>query len=354
VKTPAVALGQSILLLAAGLLVGGAVAATPAAAAAATCLGHPATIEAASGEVTGTAGDDVIVASGTVSKVDAGDGNDVICIQVQVEYTLVVAGNGDDVVSTEGATADFTNTDLGPGTDRFIGGPRSDTVSDFAAPSADAPDRVSTGGGVDSLNLGFIPAPHVVADLGTGNDQVVFSPEAGVAPGTVSVDFGPGRDHLVMQETVQSLRVNLRTGRAVFDDAHYRFDHLEDGSFLGRRAVVRGDEASNDLLVYGCNLTIYGGSGNDSTRLLGNSDNYNSFQCDARSKQYGGAGADELSGRSGRDVLIGGKGHDVAFGGRGHDTCVAEVARQCEVRQARASSSGRSPVVSARPRSWWG
>ena len=305
-----------------------------AAAVAASCLGHPATIEAASGTVTGTPGDDVIAASGTVSDVDAGDGDDVICVLVDVEYTKVSAGNGNDVVSTQGARADYTGTTLGEGVDQFIGGPFADNVGDFRSPSSAAPDRVSTGGGADVLSLGFDdPASHVVADLGAGDDQTVYTPVQGVAEGTANVDFGPGRDLFQMQEPVSQLRVNLRSGRAVFDGAAFRLGNLEDGDFKGRSSVVRGNDSANDFLVYACDSVIYGAAGDDSTRLLGNSDNYNGFEgsgCRVRSRQYGGAGADVLSGRVGNDVLIGGKGRDVAFGGRGKDTCLAEVRRNCE------------------------
>ncbi len=95
----------TIALLGVGLAVPTApVHAAAVQAAAATCHGLPASIEASSGKVVGTAGRDVIVVSGSVTRVDAADGDDVVCVVGVKHAVRVSAGAGDDIVNTEKTT----------------------------------------------------------------------------------------------------------------------------------------------------------------------------------------------------------------------------------------------------------
>src|SRR3954468_13832274 len=78
-----------------------------------SCHGQPATIEASAGDVTGTPGDDVIVVTGTVRFVRAGDGNDLICLAGTTTESYVDTGAGADRVDASEALAK-TSVSLGP------------------------------------------------------------------------------------------------------------------------------------------------------------------------------------------------------------------------------------------------
>jgi len=132
------------------LVTGALLVPPPASAAAAgeTCQGQPATIVGTGPDVSGTPGDDVIV-SGTSIVVNAGAGNDLVCISGPT-FVRTDAGPGDDVVDASVTTAVHpqteTLTDLGTGHDRFLGSPFLDTVW-----SNGVDDEVSTGLGRDRL-----------------------------------------------------------------------------------------------------------------------------------------------------------------------------------------------------------
>jgi hypothetical protein len=129
---------------------------TTTAHAAGTCHGQPATIEASSGDVTGTPGNDVIVVSGTVRYVDAGAGDDLVCLVDTVKLPgrnrqiFVASGAGDDQVDASAAGAE-TSIRLGPGADSFLGSGYRDYVqvgtagASLAAPGDPGPYDVSTG-----------------------------------------------------------------------------------------------------------------------------------------------------------------------------------------------------------------
>ena len=127
--------------------------------AATTCQSQPATLEASSGDVTGTSGDDVIVATGTVTKVDAQQGDDLICLVDTVEmdaWLEIHAGEGDDVIDATAAGARLT-TSLGTGSDTYLGSPFADLVGMGLGgwPYDEGPDTgtdvVTTGAGDDEL-----------------------------------------------------------------------------------------------------------------------------------------------------------------------------------------------------------
>ena len=92
----------------------------PAYAVAAVCQGQPATIEGSTGTITGTEGNDVIVAHRDGSGVRALGGNDLICVVGGDVYT----GPGDDSVCppprpapppSPSCSAATTPTSAGPG-----------------------------------------------------------------------------------------------------------------------------------------------------------------------------------------------------------------------------------------------
>jgi hypothetical protein len=140
--------------------------------AATTCEGQPATIEASSGRITGTPGDDVIVARAKVVRVDAGEGDDVICVVKNIKSSAartidIDAGPGDDAVDTSRAGAG-SSTILGAGADRFRGSSFREYVE--VDEGDGRPDRVRTGGGRDRV---WVAAGVVLsARLGAGHDEL--------------------------------------------------------------------------------------------------------------------------------------------------------------------------------------
>lgn len=156
------------------------------------CQGQvPTIVGAPGGTVTGTAGDDVIATEGAGS-VEAGDGNDRICVtgldDPNVLWVDVEAGAGADIVDStafDGAVL----ARLGPGADGFVGGPGSDDVN--SRDTDGVRDTVATGGGRDRVLTGRWGQPlNDVIDLGPGLDYLKVR---GI-PGTGSLDAGADRD----------------------------------------------------------------------------------------------------------------------------------------------------------------
>lgn len=184
--------------------------ALPAGANAASCRGESATIVGSKGTaVTGTPGRDVIVTNGSFD-VDAGDGDDLICVTVggpapYADEGAIAGGPGNDVIDTTALSAARPNAgqtsrnwafvDLGAGSDTFVGGPGADTVLAGNAPG-DA-DTVSTGDGDDEVTVGddvsvAAWASNDTIDLGAGRDNLRFG-ASGMGP-TGSLEGGLGDD----------------------------------------------------------------------------------------------------------------------------------------------------------------
>ncbi len=125
------------------------------------CQGRPATIVGTpEGRIVGTPGDDVIVSYGDGS-LDAGDGDDLICLRPTLSLVQQVdAGAGDDSVVSEGET-NHTFTDLGPGRDSFVGGGGEDRVS------ATFDDTVVADRGGDLVTYSLTRGEELPAVVGT-------------------------------------------------------------------------------------------------------------------------------------------------------------------------------------------
>jgi len=149
----------------------------------ATCDGRTATISSSAPTVTGTAGDDVIVATGTTGQlIRAGGGNDTICGSVGPDRILagdgndtVLSGNGDDVV-TAGNGNDIV--DAGVGRDNVAGGEGDDVMSGGVGN-----DRVAGDAGSDRVN-GNNGSDLLVG--GTGNDAL----DGGSSPDVIDPGSG--------------------------------------------------------------------------------------------------------------------------------------------------------------------
>ncbi|QIG44914.1 calcium-binding protein [Nocardioides anomalus] len=288
--------------------------------AATTCRDQAATIEASEGTVEGTPGPDVIVVTGTNTKVLAGEGDDTICVVGGAGVVGVDAGPGNDVVDTTAAGVP-TDTVLGPGADTFTGGPQSDTVRS----SGDAAtDTVATGAGRDTFTT-YANGP-VVVDLGPDDDILSFNATAGTAGS--QLDLGDGSDLLLVEDAVD-LAIDLAEGTLVQKGVVSKAVHAEDVQASGRDVVVRGDDSDNDVRVTGCRVTLSGDGGNDVLAQIGQPAQPDPT-CKVKATLRGQGGKDRLRGFSGRDTLIGGRGRDIANGGSGRDRCSAERVRRCE------------------------
>ena len=160
--------------------------ATPANSPSASCGGRTATIVSAAATVTGTAGNDVILATGTAGQtIRSGSGNDIICGSVGPDRIVagdgndtVIAGNGDDVVDAGNGN---DNVDAGIGRDNVVGGTGDDVLSAGSGndrvtgdagndriTGSDGSDTLIGGSGNDALNGGSSPD---VIDPGTGSNS---------------------------------------------------------------------------------------------------------------------------------------------------------------------------------------
>jgi hypothetical protein len=172
-----------------------------AATAAVTCQGQVATVTGpgdAYGVLTGTEGDDVIVTDG-VEYVDALGGNDLICITGGSVVDLD-AGTGDDSVD---ATLFGSTTDLGHGSDRYVGSTDRDQVAAGSGPYRQDAERdvIDTGprgeyedyvwsghegdGNSDDVRMGWGslywsgPATTTSSVDGGAESVLLYSPETG-------------------------------------------------------------------------------------------------------------------------------------------------------------------------------
>jgi Ca2+-binding RTX toxin-like protein len=262
------------MLLVPAALVAAALAPLPAALpayAAASCQGMPATIEATSGVVTGTPGDDVVVASGTVTSVDTGAGRDLVCTGEHTGTMSVDTGAGSDLVT------------IGPG----------------------------------SVDLG----------TGPGDDELYFGRDTAGAPS--SLDLGTGRDSMLVYAVGMSVSANLQEHVFHLGSSTSELRHAEVVSVLADTVALRGDGERNTFDAAGCRVRLWGGPGADVLREV-RQDEGVLDGCTTRARLFGGPGDDRLRGFSGDDLLNGGPGQDTAYGAGGSDRCIAEVRQKCE------------------------
>jgi Ca2+-binding RTX toxin-like protein len=296
---------------------------TPAYAAAATCHGVPATIEASTGEVTGTPGNDVIVVTGSltgsVTRVDGGAGDDLICVVGITGQLSLQSGTGNDTIDASTAGS-LIFAFLGPGADTYVGGPQSDQVDAFGNPDHVV---VSTAGGKDYVAATGLSA---TVDTGPGADSVFYG-VAGRKPS--SLDLGAGHDSLRVEGVVDlrvDLHLNLIRQKRVTSTVH----GVEDIQAGGKHVVLRGDRDDNTFTVVGCQVDLFGAAGDDHLIEVADQDLGVEPCHPQRARMYGGPGADSLRGFFGDDLLLGGLGQDVAFGAGGSDRCQAEKRLKCE------------------------
>lgn len=335
----------------------------------ATCDGRTATVVGTpGGAVVGTAGDDVITTAGA-ARVDALDGDDLVCVTGPPRDGVeVVAGGGDDrvLVLVEGSGLET------------VGGPGVDELSPFVVAGAGllvldnvrqhstldgvvlqawdgfevfalvtAPDQtVAFVGGPAAETVRHTPTaagPLVAASMGSGDDVLAVT-EHSSAPTSPSqmtpYDGGPGRDLLVSGVAQDDLALDdrlvadLGRGRVAATNAGeveaFSIRRFDDLRAYAAELVLRGDARGNTLHGYGCTVTLTGLGGPDVLAQPALLENHNG--CRRGMTLRGGDGDDRLVGRAGDDRLLGGPGRDRAVGGAGHDLCRAEVRLRCEAR----------------------
>lgn len=188
---------------------------------------------------------------------------------------------------------------------------------------SDAPDRISSGAGNDSVDGGagndtlaggdgndtLVGGAGNDSITGDGGTNVLFGGDgldtitAGAGGG--SIDGGAGNDVLLGGAGNDSIRGGLGD------------DSITGGA--GLDSLSGG--AGNDTIVAGNGGTrIDGGAGLDT--LIGGAGADTITGGDDADRLTGGAGADRLSGNAGADKLFGGADNDLLAGGTGNDTLV--------------------------------
>jgi len=270
---------RSALALAGLALVTGGLSLVPSPALAAeTCQEKLVTIsDSDGGTVEGTDGDDVILATGDSSRVEAKGGDDTICL---------VDGDA-------------------------IGGPGEDSVQVVDDPAAQ--------------HL-VVTTEDVDITLGAGGDSLVL---AGVRRGEGAVRLVDGTP--LTLEGRYRVAMDLKDDLLEMDGGSYTVTGAPVVRAGARRVYLEGDAGDNRISVTdnACLVTATGGGGDDFIDLVGF--DLPTLDCYRTSPRLLGQGGDDvLRGRARADVLIGGPGRDRAYGRAGRDTCRAEVQRGCE------------------------
>lgn len=284
-----------------------------------TCQGQPATH--VGGSVDATEGDDVIVAtlaeSGPVY-VYAHGGDDLICLRGDGDgFVVLNSGDGDDSVTIETGQPVDPYVVLGPGDDRYVGGPGSDHVTEYDPAGSDegfaenvpdsGDDLVRTLGGDDVVLAGGRAGPPQTdgIDLGPGDDELRIG-KRGTTPQS-RLRGGPGRDQLV---------VLAEPGRRVVLDATQR--RATTGSRVLARAwtdfqdygvTTHATRDNADLEPHPSAVTVRGSAGPETVTVLtyqdprapapldvvlGGGDDLLVTSGATRGRADGGAGRDEI------------------------------------------------------------
>jgi Ca2+-binding RTX toxin-like protein len=252
------------------------------------CQGRSATIvDVDGGEVLGTDGDDVIIATsqegypaGSGHGVSALAGNDTIC----VDNGFVSGSSGHDAVQ---AISEDPMVAL-----------RLDDVEDL--------------------------------DIALASGGSLFLSRTGHGAGKILL--GSASDLKIYGE--KTVRIDLADDRLNVDGGAYTLSGNPMVVALAEKVILTGDRRPNYLnaLQGACSEVLKGGKGDDDLvigRSVGDVPDFD--QCEpVPSRVLGQRGDDLLLGRKQADVLIGGLGRDYARGNTGFDVCRAEREKHCE------------------------
>ncbi|KYF81809.1 hypothetical protein BE17_34130 [Sorangium cellulosum] len=271
--------------------------------------------------LSGSTGNDVIVAFDTADTVPGSAGND--SISGRGGNDDLSGGDGDDTI------------DGGDGDDRISGGSGDDRLSGqsgndvFDGGAGD--DQFTGGDGNDTFFVGGLEGGTDIVDDSSGSNRLVLG--AAVTPEMVRVR-NVNRDMII---TVVGSGVSRQiTVRWHFDESGTKgVDVVQIGdpaAVTWNRADLRilaltGSPEVDSLVGFATADTASGGAGNDSIYGLGGNDDLSGDDGDdtidggdGDDRISGGNGNDRLSGQSGNDVFDGGAGSDHFTGGDGNDT----------------------------------
>ena len=153
----------------------------------AQCAGRYPT-KTGSGTINGTAGDDVIVGSGSADTINGQGGNDVICGRGGND--IINGGAGEDVLVGEAGNDKLTG---GLGNDLIFGGDGADTIPTAAI---DGGDFIDGGAGIDLVNYTGRTAPLAIALDGAGGDGET-NEDDNVTATIEKVTAGNGNDNIL-------------------------------------------------------------------------------------------------------------------------------------------------------------
>jgi Ca2+-binding RTX toxin-like protein len=284
------------------------------------------TVVTAAQNLTGTAGNDVMMGGDGADTLSGGDGNDTIYgdsasrmqvalnIQAALEdldgsETLAIVISGVPVGATLSAgtnngdgswtvtTADLVGLTLDAPTATDITlsvtATTTETNGDTAIVGATVSVTFDRGGGADTISDG---AGNDMIYGGIGNDTLI------AGSGNDTYDGGDGFDILDMSNANLGVVVDLskNTAAGLGVDKVYNIEGVIGSNFAD---TITGSKVDSSIWGLGGNDKLMGGAGND---MLD-----------------GGAGNDTLDGGSGNDVLSDGSGDDTVSGGSGDDRFVA-------------------------------
>lgn len=221
-----------------------ATAAEPAGAAAMRCAGRTATIVSDDRKVVGTPGADVIVVRARRAEVDAGAGDDRICVRSRRGYTFIEPGAGNDRIEVESRT--YTYASLGAGRDTYLGGAGRDNVVS-GVPGDVNRDRIRLAGGADAASL-----------------------EQGADHRGAAVVGGAGPDHLQLMVRGGALHVDAAAQLATHRGATYATwrSFEAHAMFSAGAQVFTGSEGDDEVYLGGSGaVTAMTHGGDDAVQL---------------------------------------------------------------------------------------
>ena len=210
-----------------------------------TCHGRVATI-VGSGQLTGTAHDDVIVTSG--GRVRTGAGDDLVCVVGDSSEASVSVGDGDDAVYVLSHVTQVTYRGES-GSDTYVGNGQGDLV----AFRADGSDTIRTRGGSDTVSVNAARGERRARVSLGGGDDLLWLHLSSVGR---TVDGGAGRDRMVVDhKSTHRWLFDNRLGRATSGgEVRYRWRGFESFELEPLRAPTvefRGSDAGETFITPG-------------------------------------------------------------------------------------------------------
>jgi Ca2+-binding RTX toxin-like protein len=333
-------------------------------------------------DLTGTAGDDTLTGNDTNDTLSGLDGNDTL-IGNGGNDTLN-GGTGDDRLKgglgSDNLYGDAGNDTLvdGSGASKIYGGDGDDTIQlvNFSGATVYNPVVTISGGtGNDTLDIASTDDPRLVANMGSGNDQILFEQRAlsaklalgtgsdvvtlthnaGIPPNAiVFTDFvtGAGGDKFefsellingttepdsvsdpfaygyasLVQDGVDTKLIVLGYTVAVFQNtaaANFTADNLDGNpqALLLPGLTINGTTGDDQLVGTPRADSIYGFAGNDYIVGAGKGADH-LYAGNGNDEIYGGTGDDTIDGGAGADIIDGGGGADAITAGAGNDTII--------------------------------